>query len=102
MQAATALLEHRAPEKHRAGEWDQAKQRAQKIIPAIHERVLQPDVKHRDVFGDRAHARARNRNRNEKMSSTSTIMSMSTTITRDGISKNLPSFRAKSRAEGSC
>ena len=34
------------------------KERAQKIIPAIHERVLEPDVEDRNVFVDptRAHA----------------------------------------------
>ena len=52
VQSAAALLEHRRPEKHGAGQRDQPEQRAQEIIPAIHERVLQPDVKDGGVFGD--------------------------------------------------
>jgi hypothetical protein len=40
LQAATALLEHGAPKKYGAGQRNQAKQRAQKIIPAINEGVL--------------------------------------------------------------
>src|SRR5436190_9197522 len=63
MQPTATLLEHCSPEKHRPSQRDEAEEGAQKIIPAIHERVLQPDVKDRDVLRDRAHARARNRNR---------------------------------------
>ena len=59
MQPAAALLEHRTPEKHCAGQRNQAEQRAQEIIPAIHERVLEPDVKDGSVLRDRARAHAR-------------------------------------------
>ncbi len=52
VQFAAALLEHRGPEKYRAGQGDQAKKRAQKIIPAIHKRVLEADVKDRSVLRD--------------------------------------------------
>src|SRR6266446_2046343 len=52
VQAAATLFKHRAPKKHGAGERDQTKQRAQKIIPAINKGVLQPDVKDRDVLID--------------------------------------------------
>jgi hypothetical protein len=50
VQAASTLFEDCAPEKHRASQGNQSKKGAQKIIPPIHERVLQPDVKDRDVF----------------------------------------------------
>src|SRR4029077_9854145 len=72
VQSAATLLEHSRPEKHGAGERDQPEHVAQEIIPAIHERVLEPDVKDGSVLRDsaRAHtpARAPNRNRIEKMS----------------------------------
>src|SRR6202035_5153937 len=57
VQAAAALLEHRGPKKHCAGQRNQAKQSAQKIIPAVNERVLQSNIKDREVFFDvsRAH-----------------------------------------------
>ena len=67
VQPAATLLEHGRPEKHGAGERYQPEQRAQEIIPAVHERVLEPDVKDGCVLSDpaRGHARARNsRNRN--------------------------------------
>ena len=40
VEPAAALLEHRGPKKNCAGQRDQAKQRAQKIIPAVNKRVL--------------------------------------------------------------
>src|SRR5207245_7851625 len=52
VQAAAALFEDRAPKEHGAGERDQSEGRAQKIIPAIHERVLEPDVEDRNVLVD--------------------------------------------------
>src|SRR5262245_15562128 len=50
MQATTAFLEDGGPEKHRAGQRYQPEQRAQEVIPAIHECVLQSDVKDRSVL----------------------------------------------------
>ena len=61
VQSAATLLEHSRPEKYGAGQRDQPEQRAQEIIPAVHERVLEPDVEDRGVLSDRAHAPARNR-----------------------------------------
>ena len=52
VQFAATLLEHGRPEKHGAGERYQPEQRAQEIIPAVHERVLEPDVKNGRVLGD--------------------------------------------------
>src|SRR5262249_2006828 len=45
VQFATALLKNGGPEKDCSGQGYQPEQRAQKIIPAIHKRVLEPDVK---------------------------------------------------------
>src|SRR4029077_5967974 len=56
VQSAATLLEHGRPEKHGAGERYQPKQSAQEIIPAVHERVLEPDVKNGRVLGDPASA----------------------------------------------
>ena len=61
MQSAATLLEHGSPEKHGAGERYQPEQRAQEIIPAVHERVLEPDVKDGAVLRDPARAHAPNR-----------------------------------------
>ena len=52
MQAAASLLEDGAPEKNGAGQRDQREECAQKIIPAINKRVLQPDVEDRNVLID--------------------------------------------------
>ncbi len=52
VQSAATLLEHGRPEKHGAGERYQREQCAQEIIPAVHERVLEPDVKDGSVLGD--------------------------------------------------
>ena len=52
VQLSAAFLEHGTPQENRAGQRDQAKESAQEIIPAIHERVLQSDVKDRNVLAD--------------------------------------------------
>src|ERR1700730_3067688 len=52
VQAAAALVINGAPEKNAAGQRNQTEERAQKIIPAIHERVLEPDVEDRDILVD--------------------------------------------------
>ena len=45
-------LKNRAPEKDGAGQWNQTEERAQKIIPAVNERVLEPEVEDGEVFVD--------------------------------------------------
>ena len=55
VQSAAAFLKNRAPEKDGAGQRNQSEERAQKIIPAINERVLQPEVKNRNVLVDLGH-----------------------------------------------
>jgi hypothetical protein len=50
VESAASLFENRAPQKNRTGERDQSERRAQKIIPTINERVLEPDVEYGNVF----------------------------------------------------
>src|ERR1039457_3394374 len=52
VQAAAAFAENGAPKKNGAGQRDQSEECTQKIIPAIHKRVLEADVEDRDVLGD--------------------------------------------------
>jgi hypothetical protein len=52
METAAAFFEDCAPKKHRPSQRDQTEKRAQEIIPAIYERVLQSDVKNGGVLGD--------------------------------------------------
>src|SRR6266404_1895464 len=74
VQAAAAFVKNGAPKKDRAGEGNQTEEGAQEILPAIHERVLEPDVKDRNVLVDlRPRARAHTRNLNRNLVSTSTI-----------------------------
>ena len=63
VQAAAAFFEDGAPEKNRAGKRNQPEERAQKIVPAVNKRILQPDIEDRDVLLNPAPAHARNRNR---------------------------------------
>ncbi len=58
MESAASLFENRAPQKNRTGERDQSERRAQKIIPAINERVLEPDVEDGNVLVHPARAHA--------------------------------------------
>src|SRR5882724_807553 len=58
VESAASLFENRAPQKNRTGERDQSERRAQKIIPAINERVLEPDVEDGNVLVDPARAHA--------------------------------------------
>src|SRR5450631_3636581 len=52
VQAAAAFVKNGAPEKDGAGQWYQTEKRAQEIIPAVDERVLQPDIEDGDVLLD--------------------------------------------------
>ena len=53
VQAAAAFLKNRAPEKDGSGQRNQTEQRAQKIVPAISERILDPEIKDREIFLER-------------------------------------------------
>src|SRR5262249_46238518 len=48
--SATALLKNGPPEKDSADERNQTKDRAQEIIPAINERVLNPEIENSEVL----------------------------------------------------
>ena len=52
MHSSAALVEDRAPQKNCPRERDQAEESPQKIIPAVDERILQPEIKDGDVLSD--------------------------------------------------